>query len=58
VSTKTVLMTGNPVDGFVFVGPFDNHESACDFAEACGHDLERDWWTADLADPTDPETVI
>ena len=45
----TIVVTGNPVDGFVFYGPWDNSDAAVDGAEDMR--LAGDWWIAPLADP-------
>lgn len=33
---KTVLMYGNPNEGFSYIGPFDTQDEAADFAEERG----------------------
>lgn len=43
-----IIVTGNPVDGFKFVGPFDDKEKAIEVAE---HHIIVDWWIADLTSP-------
>lgn len=41
-----LLITGDPIDGFTYRGPFASHEAAC----AAGDELgEPDWWVAPLA---------
>jgi hypothetical protein len=44
-----LLISGNPVDGFRYYGPFGSHEAATmtgtDFLEGNG-----DWWVAELQD--------
>ncbi len=42
-----IVMTGNPVDGLMFHGPFTNHDSALEFAELNSNPL-ADWWIAPL----------
>lgn len=39
-----IVVQGNPVDGFNFVGPFDDDDEAIQAAENEG----GDWWVADL----------
>ena len=38
------MITGNPLDGFVFHGPFDNRDDAIEWGEMDG----GDWWIAPL----------
>lgn len=47
-----ILITGNPVDGLEFFGPFDEAEEATEFAEI---NAEADWWVAEVRSPADPE---
>lgn len=45
-----LVVTGNPVDGFEYYGPFISYESALRFAEAqFKHDV---WWIPDLNPPS------
>ena len=46
--SKFILVTGNPVDGLSFFGPFNDPEEAHEFAEGCG---TGDWWVAMLEEP-------
>jgi hypothetical protein len=39
-----IVITGNPVDGFTYHGPFVSAEDANAYAE----DLPTDWWVAPL----------
>lgn len=41
-----LLISGNPVDGFTFVGPFDDPQEAIDHASDCNY--EGDWWVGDM----------
>lgn len=50
---KHILVTGNPVDGFEFYGPFNNGVDAVEYANQCAG-IEGEWWTADL-NPVEPE---
>jgi hypothetical protein len=47
---STIIITGNPVDGFKYHGPFDTPDSAIDYEE---HVLDEgvDWWIAPLVTP-------
>lgn len=40
-----IIVTGNPVDGFEFYGPFNNGVEATEEGTA---NLDTDWWTARL----------
>lgn len=44
----TIIVTGNPVDGFTFYGPFEDGVEAQDWATAF---LDGDWWGANLRQP-------
>jgi hypothetical protein len=41
-----IVITGDPVEGFIFTGPFATHEAAERWAERL-----QDWWTASLVPP-------
>lgn len=43
-----VLISGNPVDGFTFIGPF----SGPDDTMRAGELLEGEWWSAALSPPS------
>lgn len=43
-----VVVLGNPVDGFNFVGPFADFEAASDRADA---EDNSDWWITKLIPP-------
>ena len=44
-----IIITGNPVDGFTFIGPFNDSEEADAYA------VEKlrgeEWWIADMSEP-------
>lgn len=40
-----LIVTGNPVDGFTFHGPFADRTAALDWAD---RECEADWWLAPL----------
>lgn len=44
-----IIIHGNPVDGFSYIGPFPNSEAAVDHAE--NERLAGDWWIAPLEVP-------
>jgi hypothetical protein len=44
-----IIITGNPVDGFTIVGPFENRDEAFDFGNWNLKDEE--WWVDLLIDP-------
>ena len=46
---KKLVITGNPVDGFFYYGPFDSAEEAIEWASV-QHDTQ-DWWIAPLNEP-------
>lgn len=41
-----IIIVGNPVDGFIFYGPFGSHEQAI----SVGEYIDADWWIAQLRD--------
>ena len=43
-----MVITGNPVQGFDFFGPFDDPQQAVDWAADL---IEADWWVAELTSP-------
>ena len=45
-----IIVTGNPVDGLNFIGPFPNSASAIERADHDGR-LDADWWIAPLERP-------
>lgn len=47
---KTIVMFGNPMDGFNCVGPFETREQALDWADD-NVAREYDWWLVPIADP-------
>ncbi len=53
MSTKHIIVVGNPVDGLRFYGPFSDAESACSYAdlELSDGSLEWfEWWVAPIAE--------
>lgn len=48
---RSVILTGNPVDGFSIIGPFNTRDEAFESGE---NDLtlrDADWWVAHLQTP-------
>jgi hypothetical protein len=43
-----IVVAGNPVDGFSFVGPFDTDGDALVWADA---HMNGDWWIVTLENP-------
>ena len=54
MENKLIVIYGNPVEGFAFVGPFDTREDAIAYAEA---DAPSGWFISDLWMP-DLENII
>jgi hypothetical protein len=50
--SKYILIEGNPVDGFAYTGPFDEHEDVV--TEANTGSRDADWWIGKLL----PTTVV
>jgi hypothetical protein len=44
-----IVVTGNPIDGFAYHGPFDTFEDAEEWAQNAG--VMGDWWITDLLPP-------
>jgi len=44
-----ILITGNPIDGLFFYGPYKTSEDAVTAAER--ENIGADWWIAPLAHP-------
>lgn len=44
----TIIVQGNPVDGFAHYGPFPNRQSAIDWADGPNSEVTFDWWIAPL----------
>lgn len=49
VAEKQIVITGNPVDGFFFYGPFDSAEAAISWAEV--EHQGQSWWVAPMGLP-------
>jgi hypothetical protein len=47
--TTSIVIFGNPVDGMHFVGPFEDAESASEYAD--GQRGSFDWWIAPIEPP-------
>lgn len=54
MSEQRIIVTGTPIDGFTYIGPFDSFESAESYADHIG--VMGDWWITDLQSPGTPET--
>jgi hypothetical protein len=52
VSKKAIIVTGNPVDGLQFHGPFESNEEAIRYAEVA---FDEEWWVTSL-EPINSET--
>lgn len=44
-ATLQIIVRGNPVDGFLYVGPFLNRDAAIAWADGDG---SGDWWLAPM----------
>lgn len=42
-----IIVSGNPVDGLSFEGPYDSHDEAV----AAADEVSADWWIAPLTPP-------
>lgn len=48
--TPHIIVCGNPVDGFSFIGPFESNTEAAEHGNNDPH-LEGEWWIAPLEKP-------
>ena len=48
---KYILISGNPVDGFEYIGPFDGPEAAHEYVENDRDMRDGDWWVHLLQEP-------
>lgn len=46
---RALVITGNPVDGFEYIGPFDDTETAVEWCQDMFDD--EDWWVTELTSP-------
>ena len=52
---KYIIAWGSPVYGYEYIGPFDSHEDAFDFADAeLDVDEGSSWWVVALQTPRIP----
>lgn len=49
MSSQWIIIAGNPIDGYVYVGPFENSAAASEHAERV-FDKEN-WWVTELFKP-------
>lgn len=49
-NTPHIIVTGNPIDGFSFIGPFPHVQAAAEHGNSDG-DLDAEWWVAPLEAP-------
>jgi len=48
-----ILITGDPIDGLEFIGPFENADDAAKYAEGDKF-IDRDtWWITTLVQPNE-----
>jgi hypothetical protein len=47
-----IVIKGDPVDGFEYIGPFDNSEAAEEYMDTISNDAT---WSIKLQSPADPE---
>ncbi len=46
VEEKVIIVTGNPIDGLFFIGPFDDDCNAIEYAEK---QVNCEWWLGRLS---------
>ena len=48
-----IIVTGNPADGFIFIGPFEDRPACIAFADDAQYvGLDGDWWVVNLTTPS------
>jgi hypothetical protein len=47
---QKIVVSGNPITGFWFTGPFSGADIAAEWAESY-YDSNYDWWISDLESP-------
>jgi hypothetical protein len=56
MSEQRIIVTGTPIDGFTYIGPFDSFDSAESYADHIG--VMGDWWITTLQSPGKPELPL
>jgi hypothetical protein len=51
-----VLIRGNPVDGFEYIGPFPGRQHAAQYGNTDPH-TDADWWIAPLHAPAERDLI-
>lgn len=44
-----IIILGNPVDGFIYIGPFETHTEALSYAES--RYRSSSWWIGTMTEP-------
>jgi hypothetical protein len=47
----SIVITGNPIEGFKFYGPFATHKEAIAWANSTDYCDGAHWWITDLTKP-------
>jgi hypothetical protein len=54
-----IVIYGNPIDGFEYIGPFPNAIAAATYGNTDPHGAEGgDWWTCKLHAPAENEDGV
>lgn len=48
-----IIVTGNPIEGFEYIGPFPSADEAAAYGNTDPHLPDGDWWTAPLYTPAE-----
>ena len=48
---KYFIISGSPVYGFRYIGPFDGHKEAEDYQKEHSDTISKNWWIAELLAP-------
>jgi hypothetical protein len=51
---QVIIITGDPVDGFSYIGPFEDYDAAVFYTDTV-FDRYDTWWIADLWSAADLE---
>lgn len=48
---KYFIISGSPVYGFRYIGPFDGQKEAEDYARSQSENISKNWWVTELLAP-------
>lgn len=51
MNTPHILILGNPIDGFNYIGPFPSYEDADEYCQSDAIARNESWWIFELEQP-------